>query len=322
LALKEIEIGDFDFGPPPRYRGKQLGREVLKVIRGLMLATTWRTHWIHEIMVAQARARGETENDVIRDIFLKNRTMSMLRSFEKEGFHVMKTPKHYYLILASNFEYNQDLDLVQVGSGILDFAEKELLARRFMAYLEENDQNLSKNIRIVQGEPPLGQGHARIISIGLSIPDEDFNLACRYLRTFLDTKPVESQEDLRSRIPQDGFVYLYEIDPFFVPHPEFKVTQEAKGADDSGDFLLTFGECSFGEFDGAVYGKEGYEQLITKVEYFEKFLRERGSRIAVRPWQFEVDPYRRHSVIAAVGIRVPDGNIGEVLEALKEWVTG
>jgi phosphoenolpyruvate synthase/pyruvate phosphate dikinase len=321
LHLKDVRVEDFDLGPTPGYRGKHLGREVLKILRALMLATTWRTHWVHEIMVSQARTRGETENDVIRDIFLKNRTMSMLRSFEKEGFHVMKAPGHYYLILASNFEYDQDLDMCQVGTGTLDFAKKEVLARRFLNYLDEIDPKLSGKIRIIQGEPPLGQGHARIISFGLSIPDADFDLACRYLRTFLDSKAFESPDDLLSRIPQNSYVPLYEIDPFFAPHPDFKITREASGTDSVGDFLLTFGECSFGEFDGAVYGKEGYEKLTTEVECFERFLRARAEQIPARPWQFEVDPYRRHSVIAAVGIRFAHDGVGAVLEALKEFVS-
>ena len=320
LHLKEVRVEDFDFGSTLGYRGKQLDREVLKIIRALMLATTWRTHWVHEIMVSQARARGETENDVIRDIFLKNRTMSMLRSFEKEGFHVMKVPGHYYLILASNFEYNQDLDMCQVGTATLDFAEKEVLAHRFLTYLDEIDPKLSGEIRIIQGEPPLGQGHARIISFGLSIPDADFDLACRYLRTFLDSKPFESPDDLLGRIPQNGYVSLYEIDPFFAPHPDFKIAREAAGTGSPGDFLLAFGECSFGEFDGAVYGKEGYEKLTTKAECFEQFFRKRGEQVPLRPWQFEVDPYRRHSVIAAVGIRFANEGIRAVLEALKEFV--
>jgi phosphoenolpyruvate synthase/pyruvate phosphate dikinase len=320
LHLKEVRAADFVIGDPLKYRGKHLGREVLKIMHALMLATTWRTHWLHEIMVSQARARGETENDVIRDIFLKNRTMSMLRSFEKEGFHVMKTSKHYYLILASNFEYNQDLDMLQVSPETLDFGEKEALARSFLSYVESIDPKLSAEIRIVQGEPPLGQGHARIISVGLSIPDEAFDLTCRYLRTFLDAGQSVTIEALDERIPSEGSVHLYELDPFFAPYPDFSITREAADAGPTGDFLLSFGECSFGEIDGAVYGQEGYEKLTADVKRFEQFIKERGGPVAVRPWQFEVDPYRRHSVIAAVGIRFSNEDIQGVIEMLRAFL--
>jgi len=64
----------------------------------------------------------------IRDIYLKNRSMSLIKDFEKEGFHLMTTRQSSFLIFASNFEYGQDLDQVQVGPGTLNFAEKEILA--------------------------------------------------------------------------------------------------------------------------------------------------------------------------------------------------
>ncbi len=364
LRLKDVEYGDFDFGPPLVYKGKNLGREVMKVLRTLMLCTTWRTHWVHEAMVVRARERGENENDVIRDIFLKNRTMSILRSFEEEGFHVMLGPDHHFLVLASNFEYEQDPDRINVGPGKLGFKEKEVLARQFLEYLRQVNPETAPKVRMVQGEPPLGQGHARIVSIGLSIPDEEFDLVCRYLRTFLDmvssrkANPARGQgqgwnqvraPDLQVRrpvddvVPAEGFVHLYQLDPFFARYPDFRVARHTEKGKATGEFVLAFGECSFGEFDGVVYGKEGYDRLTGEVKRFEAFLAQPdrpgpeqsgpgqpvrgqsgsgrlGADSPVRPWQFEVDPYRRHSVIAAVGIRIPAAVLYDVLEALKKFL--
>ena len=287
-----------------------------------MLCTTWCTHWLHEIMVVQARERGETENDVIRDIFLKNRTMSLVRDFEEEGFHMMKVPGYYYLVLASNFEYGQDLDKIQIGPETLNYFEKEILARQFMNYLDEANPSLRGRIRMIQGEPPLGQGHARIVSIGLSVPHGDFDLACRYLRSFLDQSKRTAPSDLLGRIPGGEFLELYQLDPFFVPHTDFKITQETVGSGKTGDCLITFGGCSFGEFDGSVYGKGEYEKLMDEVKTFEAYLHENDRNVAVRPWHFEVDPYRRHSVIAAVGIRFHKEDLEPILSSLKSFLAG
>lgn len=320
LQLKDVRIEDFNFGPHLRYRGKDLGSEVLKILRALMLCTTWRTHWVHEIMVRQAHQRGDTENDVIRDIFLKNRTMSLVRDFEQEGFHVMKVAHHYHLILASNFEYGEDLDKLQIGPGTLNYSEKEIFARQFLSYLQQVNPQLRSRVRMVQGEPPMGQGHARIVSIGLSVPHGDFDIVCRYLRTFLDQCQHGCPLDLKEMIPRQDFLELYHIDPFFAPYPDFMIKEEISGSECTGDCLLIFGRCSFGELEGALYGVEEYERLTEEVKRFETFLKESGQRLPVRPWQFEVDPYRRHSVIGAVGIRLNRDHFREVLENLKRFL--
>lgn len=321
LRLKEVKVEDFDLGPPLVYHGANLGREVLKILRALMLCITWRTHWIHEIMVEKARSRGDTENDVIRDIFIKNRTMSVVRDFEKEGFHLMRVPHYYYLIFASNFEYDQDLDKIEIGPGFLNYAEKEVLARNFMKYLEQENPRVFSRVRIIQGEPPLGQGHARIVSIGLSIPEEDFDLVCRYLRTFLDQSKHGCPLDLQSAIPVGELVDLYHLDPCFAPYPELRVMREKTASGDPGDCLLAFGSCSFGEFDGVVYGRDGYERLMGRVKAFQNFVARNGIPLEIRPWQFEVDPFRRHSVIAAVGVRVPAQQTRDLLDVLKMFLT-
>jgi hypothetical protein len=320
LRLKEVAVEDFNLYPEITYQGAHLGQEVLKVIRTLMLCTTWCTHWVHEIMVRQARARGETENDVIRDIYLKNRSMSLVRDFEKEGFHLMTSRQSSFLIFASNFEYDQDLDQVQVGPGALNFAEKEVLARDFMSYLEEVSPQLCSNVRLIMGEPPLGQGHARIISIGIGVRHEDFDLVCRYLKTFLANYRESCPAELECSIPVGDFIDLYQLDPFFASFPDVRVSQEAPGADSSGDILLALGRCSFGEFDGVIYGKDGYETLLSEVKDFQSYLQSQGENVDIRPWQFEVDPYRRHSVIAAVGMRFPKDGLKAVLGKLKSFL--
>ncbi|MCK8600751.1 PEP/pyruvate-binding domain-containing protein [Desulfoferrobacter suflitae] len=321
LHLKDVNVEDFDFGPPLVYRGKDLRKEVMKILRTLMLCTTWRTHWVHELMVIEARRRGESENDVIRDIFLKNRTMSLVQGFEEEGFHVMQVPDHYFLILASNFEYGQDLDKVDIGPEALNYAEKENLARQFLSYLEEINPAIHQKVRIVQGEPPLGEGHARIISIGISIPNGDFDLVCRYLRSFLDKRHAVDLSELQNKIPMNDFMELYHLDPFFARYPEFSITRRSVDSNVEEDYFLTFGGCSFGEFNGQVYGQEDYERLMSEVRRFQGHLRARGKDTSIRPWQFEVDPYRRHSVIAAVGIRFDKKDLGHIMEDLKEFLT-
>jgi phosphoenolpyruvate synthase/pyruvate phosphate dikinase len=320
LQLKDVQIGDFQFSPTLVYHGRNLGLEVLKILKALMLCTTWCTHWLHEIMVEQARGRGENENDVIRDIFLKNRTMSLMKEFEDEGFHVMRALDCHHLILASNFEYGQDLDKVQIGPETLNYAEKEALARRFMTYLEDVAPSFFHKVRMVQGEPPLGQGHARIISIGLSVPHAELSLLCRYLRAFLDESRDDRERDVLSMAPLGEFLELYKIDPFFAPFPEFEISREKVGMEATGDVLIIFGRCSFGEFDGLVYGKEDYEGLMDEVRELETFLRERNLPGLVRPWHFEVDPYRRHSVIAAGGIRFPRERTELVIHELKSFI--
>lgn len=322
LALKDVQVDQFDLGPPLVYRGHQLGEEVLKILRALMLCTTWRTHWIHEIMVAKAKERGESEGDVIRDIFIKNRTMSVVKEFEAEGFHLMRVPHYYYLIFASNFEYDQDLNSVQVNPGLMKYAEKEVLARHFLAYLEQINPGLRKKLRIIQGEPPLGQGHARIVSIGLAVPDEDFDVVCRYLRTFLDQTKHGCHMTLQSAVAEGEFVDLYQLDPVFAPYPELRIMRE-KSSDNPGqdpEYVIAFGRCSFGEFDGVVYGRDEYEKLCRQVQEFQSFLETKKMAALVRPWQFEVDPYRRHSVIAAVGIRVEARDLSHVVSGLKEFL--
>jgi hypothetical protein len=318
LRLKDVFVDDFDFGPPLIYRGKNLGKEVLKILRTLMLCTTWRTHWVHELMVVQALTRGENESDVIRDIFLKNRTMSLVQGFEEEGFHLMRVPGFYFLILASNFEYGQDLDKIGIGPDILNYAEKENLAREFVGFLAAVNPEFHQRIRIVQGEPPLGEGHARIISIGLSIPNNDFDLACRYLRSFLDQRRPTQTTAPELSIPKGDFTELYHLDPFFAPYPDFRITQRSGDSKADAEYFLAFGECSFGEFDGQVFGKDDYERLMSKVRLFEAYLKMGGKNVGVRPWQFEIDPYRRHSVIGAVGIRFGKDELFGVLENLKD----
>jgi hypothetical protein len=320
LLFKDVQIEDFVFSPELAYRGNQLDREVRKILRALMLCTTWRTHWLHELMVQQAKARGETENDVIRDIFLKNRTMSMVRDFEEEGFHVVRVGNYNHLILASNFEYGQDLDKIQIGPGTLDYAEKEILAGQFLTYLEQVNPPLLLQVRMIQGEPFMGPGHQRIISIGLAIPHQDFDLVCRYLRTFLDQCKHGCPIDLQSQIPEEEFIELYRLDPFFAPYPEFRISREVTSSGLTGDFLLAFGNCSFGEFDGTFYGKDDYDRLFAEVKRFQKYLDNKGKSLPLRPWQFEIDPFRRHSVIAAFGIRFNKERFSEVLNGLKGFL--
>lgn len=321
LQLKDVKVEDFVFEPQIQYRGNQLGTEVLKILKTLMLCTTWCTHWLHEFMVVQAKERGETENDVIRDIFLKNRTMSLMRDFEEEGFHVMRAPDCYHLILASNFEYGQDLDKVDIGPATLNYAEKEILAGRFMDFLRLNNPALFEKVRVVQGEPPLGQGHARIISIGISVPHADFDLLSRYLRAFLDQSKEEAPKDLLKRVPVGDFIELYHLEPFFAPFSSFEVSLERVGSEATGDCLILFGRCSFGEFDGTIYGKEEYENLMDEVTRFQDFLAAGGKPVSVRPWHFEVDPYRRHSVIAAAGMRFDQASLTEVVHDLKAYLS-
>jgi hypothetical protein len=233
----------------------------------------------------------------------------------------MRAPDCYHLILASNFEYGQDLDKVDIGPATFNYTEKEILARRFMTFLQLNNPGLHGKIRMVQGEPPLGQGHARIISIGISVPHADFELLSRYLRTFLDQSKEQQPGDLLERVPVGEFRELYQLDPFFAPFPHFEVSLERVGTEATGDCLITFGRCSFGEFDGVVYGKEEYERLMAEVTCFQDHLAAIGKSSYVRPWHFEVDPYRRHSVIAAAGMRFDRGRIAEALHDLKAYLS-
>jgi hypothetical protein len=319
MRLKEVRAGDFELGPPLVYHGDDLRGEVLKIISTLMLSTTWWTHWIHEMLVEKARARGETENDVIRDINLKNRSMSLLSEFEKEGFHLMKTPGFSFLVLASNFEYEQDLGSPRVGPGALNYMEKDLLAQRFVEYLKDVNEPLGERVRIISGEPPLGQGHARIVSIGLAVPEVDFTMVCRYLRAFLDSTQNRPADAL-GLVPETGFIELYRIDPFFASHPEFKVTRQVKGEESARELFISFGDCSFGEFDGQFYGKAEYENLNLKVDRFQGHLRKKAIDLPLRPWHFEIDPYRRHSLIAATGIRFSQSLLGRMIGELKEFL--
>ncbi|MHC1743028.1 MAG: PEP/pyruvate-binding domain-containing protein [Syntrophobacteraceae bacterium] len=321
LRLKDVRVEDFVFEPQLQYKGIRLGSEVLKVLKMLMLCTTWCTHWLHELMVVQAKERGDTENDVIRDIFLKNRTMSLMRDFEEEGFHVMRMPDCYHLILASNFEYGQDLDKVDIGPATLNYTEKEILARQFMVYLQLNNPSLHDKVRMVQGEPPFGQGHARIISIGISVPHAEFDLLSRYLRTFLDRTKEEKSRGSGHNIPVGEFTELYHVDPFFAPFPDLEISLERVGTETTGDCLIIFGRCSFGEFNGTLYGKDEYEGLMAEVSRFQDYLTAAGKPVGVRPWHFEVDPYRRHSVIAAAGMRFEQSSLPEVLQDLKAYLS-
>ena len=320
LRLKDVGIEDFRFSPELNYYGNKLDREVRKVLRALMLCTTWRTHWVHEIMVQQAKARGETENDVIRDIFLKNRTMSMVRDFEEEGFHVVRVGNYQHLILASNFEYGQNLDKLEIGPAALDYTEKEIMAAQFLFYLEQVNLPLHGRVRMIQGEPFMGPGHQRIVSIGLAMPQHDFNLVCRYLRTFLDQCRHGCPLDLQSRIPEGDFIELYQLDPFFAPYPDFRISHEVTSGAPTGDCLLSFGNCSFGEFDGTFYGKDDYDRLVAEVKRYQVYLKQKGRSIPLQPWQFEIDPFRRHSVIAAFGVRFNKNKFSDVLSSLKEFL--
>ncbi len=322
MRLKEVRAEDFELGPPLSYHGVDLPAEVRKIISTLMLSTTWWTHWIHEILVKKALCRGESENDVIRDINLKNHTMSLLAGFEKEGFHLMKTAGSNFLVFASNFEYQQDLDSLQVGSGGLDYMKKDLLAQRFMEYLGKVDAPLGKRIRVINGEPPLGQGHARIVSVGLAAPEEDFALMCRYLRSFLDRTSAERPADLSSLVPDTGFVELYQFDPFFASRPEFRVTRQMHDQHSGKELFLSFGDCSFGEYEGRVYGKDEYDGLVAEMERFQRHLKQKGTSMELRPWNFEIDPYRRHSLIAATGLRFSESLFPRVLEELRQFMAG
>lgn len=312
LELKGVSVKDFILGPAIVYQGKNLKEEVRKIIKTLMLCITWRTHWIHELMVEKAKERGDTENDVIRDIFLKNRTMSLVRGFEVEGFHVMRVSGFHYLILASNFEYDQDPNKVSLGPGVFNYQDKEILAKHFMAHLEQVNPAISSKIRIIKGEPPLGQGHARIISVGLAIPDDLFPLVCRYLRAFIDQCRSGCLIHREEMIPLNEFVELYRLDPFFALYPEVKIKK-----DNAGNCFITFGDCSYGEFEGTVFGEEQYKKLVKKVKEFEWYMKVTGRHTYIRPWSLEVDPFRRHSIVTAVGIRFPIENLNMVLESLK-----
>ncbi|HYA40348.1 MAG TPA: PEP/pyruvate-binding domain-containing protein [Syntrophobacteraceae bacterium] len=319
MRLKEVNAEDFEPGPPLAYHGNDLRGEVRKIISTLMLSTTWWTHWVHEMLVEKASTRGDTENDVIRDISLKNRSMSLLSEFEKEGFHLMKTPGFSFLVLASNFEYEQDLDSVRVGPGALNYMEKDLLAQRFVQYLQNVNEPLGNLVRIIRGEPPLGQGHARIVSIGLAMPEADFALVCRYLRSFLNSRQGRPADPL-SLVPETGFIELYLIDPFFAPYPEFKATRQIHREEPVEELFISFGDCSFGEFEGQYYGKDEYDKLNLKVDRFQAHLRKRAVALPLRPWHFEIDPYRRHSLIAATGVRLPQSTLGRVMEELREFL--
>ena len=49
---------------------------------------------------------------------------------------------------------------------------------------------------------------------------------------------------------------------------------------------------------------------------FQVYLEKKGKAIPLRPWQFEIDPFRRHSVIAAYGVRFNKQKFTEVLNGL------
>lgn len=316
LELKGISLSDFDFGQVITYRGRNLKAEVQKILKTLMLCITWRTHWIHELMVEKAKERGDTENDVIRDIFLKNRTMSLVRGFEQEGFHVMRVSGYHYLILASNFEYDQDPNRVNVEPEVFNYQDKEILAKHFMAHLEQTNPDIASRIRIIKGEPPLGQGHARIISVGLAVPDDLFALVCRYLRAFIDQCRSGCLIHREELIPTNDFVELYRLDPFFALYPEMKIKK-----DSAGSCFVTFGDCSYGEFEGTVFGEEQYRDLMKKVKEFEWYMKVMGQHTYVRPWSLEVDPFRRHSIVTAVGIQFPIEHLTPILEHLKGFLS-
>jgi hypothetical protein len=54
-----------------------------------------------------------------------------------------------------------------------------------------------------------------------------------------------------------------------------------------------------------VFGTESAIALAEQVDVkkFQAYLEKKGKPVSLRPWQFEVDPFPRHSVIAASGIR-------------------
>jgi len=60
---------------------------------------------------------------------------------------------------------------------------------------------------------------------------------------------------------------------------------------------------------------------MDEVTRFQDFLAAGGKPVSVRPWHFEVDPYRRHSVIAAAGMRFDQASLTEVVHDLKAYLS-
>ncbi|SPF43006.1 hypothetical protein SBDP1_430001 [Syntrophobacter sp. SbD1] len=86
------------------------------------------------------------------------------------------------------------------------------------------------------------------------------------------------------------------------------------------ELFLSFGDCSFGEFEGQYYGKDEYDSLSLKVDRFQDYLKNKAADLPLRPWHFEIDPYRRHSLIAATGVRFSHNLLGQVLKELREFL--
>lgn len=322
LNLKGVDVKDFDLGPPLQYNGKDLGNEVLKILRPFLLCITWRTHWVHEIMTELASRRGDFESDVIRDIQIKKRTMSIVDGFKREGFHVIETEDRCYLILASNFEFTDGSVAGDIGSNSLSFEDKGKLARQFLAYLQTVNPSMAPEVEMMYGKPPLGEGHTRIISVGLSVPQKHFAQFCRIFRSFLDNSALRSPTHIIKEIPVNEFIPLAEFDPYFSRYPDLRVSRQQVGTTAREDtHVLAFGDCSFGEFDGVVHGKDDYDRLTTDVLRFQQYLEANGHVISIRPWQFEIDPYRRHSLIAAVGIRFEAEQFLDLVDALRGFLT-
>jgi hypothetical protein len=110
------------------------------------------------------------------------------------------------------------------------------------------------------------------------------------------------------------------LDPFFTPYPDLRITRGKQGSDREREGMISFGGCLYGEFDGVIYGRDGYERLMDQVRRFQQHLARNGRDFGIRPWHFEVDPYRGHSVIAAVGVRFGLDNLNPLLEYLKSFL--
>jgi hypothetical protein len=60
---------------------------------------------------------------------------------------------------------------------------------------------------------------------------------------------------------------------------------------------------------------------MQKVKEFEWYMKVTGQHSCIRPWSLEVDPFRRHSIITAVGIRFPVEHLTQILESLKAFLS-
>jgi hypothetical protein len=60
---------------------------------------------------------------------------------------------------------------------------------------------------------------------------------------------------------------------------------------------------------------------MKKVKEFEWHMKLMGQHSYVRPWSLEVDPFRRHSIVTAVGIQFPVEQLTPLLENLKTFLS-